>query len=1128
MSPSPIGTLTLTTSSLDDCYSNKYTMNILSSQENTSNSFNFNCTSDLSFDADSPQLSQSPSVYSPQSSLTCSPKKNTNVSKSIDIKSSSLNGAKSATDTTIQTPTSNDMILGSLNGTSFPMSFDKISNSSFMDYFNMPDSYSVSPSINCNFSINNDCIELKEGEAATCCLYARPNNSDVLTRKKKLSFSSSNNLFSNLDDFDFNFDQCDSKNFNNGSENIRFLDQCDHERMRTENRLADLSELSVDEKHELNQIDNHDTLIAIREMAIREKRCQQRKHKNSTSSVSSASMSSRIKKFAIDLQNTTSNMTMDSQAFKPVPIYTSSTSNGNGSAANKSSLKIEYLLNNLADHDHDTSGFYANEFDMDKFNIDVDDTDLSQFLELEGWEQMLDEDCISRLTTDFGNQNFLAKKSANQSITNAYNLDDLETQNQSAHPHKSNQRNQTIVKTLLNNEANCNDSNLKLIPSSSISTACIKTSTRNTPSTSSSSVANFQHSTHTAQKSQPLVVVLSSVSSKSTGKASSSVIEKSSSDTKSAAHFRQIGIENGTSKSQMGNGANKALSVTSNQIKKLHISETFESQLNNESKALFKPNQSQESGQNSDAKIVCLDESSDVNDCKRNAPNKSKVHCDSKDAESMSSSLIDPTIEVIDCINPDQIFPNRIAVKNNDLSFSEINSEKNWTQTNAILENNLKAEHLDEEDDEEIDVVSINQNSNNTSINNNNNNNSNNNNSIGNLSFNKSITKNNLQFKDNIYNVTCSNNSFKEEVTKQPNLNHHNYYHQPSTPITQTNMTASKKAQANMQNKNASQQKDQPSLLAKCLKSANPTSDIYSKQDMISNCSTNVCTANKPSSNLTILGEKKQVFNSLTKTISSNECDGSSKMSDKSNYLVKNSSFVHNSNSTIASLSKSISSPLLKKSTNLLFNTINLDQSRKNSTISSSTNQIVNASLNSSATNLSARNLSQKSLTNPIRILTTSINSSNSAIRQINQTTTLCTKPNIIANSSINKAKPSNIIHMPTQQISANSTSLLNNSVCNLSNTFTKNCKNSNKSNTESKIVTTTLIAKPQTNQHKITNTNLMKMNEKLKPNADTNCQTIKNENTHNSQLNSVDTNSHRLNDFKQNLLFNKSELSGI
>ena len=823
---SPIGTLTLTTSNLDDCYPNKHKMNILSNQENT-NSYNFNC-SDISFD--SPGLSQSPSIYSSQSSLNCSPKKNTNISKSIDIKNSNLKGKKCILENTIQTPTSNDTIFDSLNAASFSVSFDKISNGSFMDYFNIPDSYSVSPSINCNFSVNNDCLEFKENEfeLGNGCLYSTSSNNnnnssdELITRKKKISFSSSNCWFPNLDDFDFDHGNS-SKNM---SENIKFLDQFEKDKIRSE-KLLDLSDLNMDDSNELNQIDNHDTLIAIREMAIRERRSQQRKHKNSTSSVSSASMSSRIKKFAIDLQNTTNNLTIDNQNFKPVPIYSNSNNCSTIAAANgsninpKSSLKIEYFLNNLPDHDQ--TGFLTNDLDFERFNIDVDDTDLSQFLELDGWEQMLDEDCISRLTTDFGNQNFLTKKS---NVTTESNLDNsctIETHqsinenkltelssneclNQSSHDHLKT----SLSNSQINNDQVESSSNLKLIQTSTISTS-IKLPSR-TVLNSGSSISTIQNlSSSTTKKTQPLVVVLSSASSKLINNKPSSSM--SLNDAKSANQLKQIVLENGISNKCHQNSTNlvnQPLHTTNNQIKKLNLSENFDSQFkNDEVKKLDNSNS------------ICLNKPSETKNLKnnnnKNATNSNNIelaniNCSSKDAElqsSMSSSFIDSGNEVMNCINPDQIFPYRMASKKDD-GFST----ENWTKTNTILENNLKTEHFDEEEEEEIDVVSINQNnSNSLSFNNNNNNNIN------------AKVRTSLEFSrdKNCVNRPVSSSSTKE-LNNSANLNHHNYYHQPSTIMTQSNVIGTnKKTNINLQNKSVCQQKDQPSsLLAKCLKSANP------------------------------------------------------------------------------------------------------------------------------------------------------------------------------------------------------------------------------------------------------------------------------------------------------------------
>lgn len=157
--------------------------------------------------------------------------------------------------------------------------------------------------------------------------------------------------------------------------------------------------------------------------------------------------------------------------------------------------------------------------------------------------------------------------------------------------------------------------------------------------------------------------------------------------------------------------------------------------------------------------------------------------------------------------------------------------------------------------------------------------------------------------------------------------------------------------------------------------------------------------------------------------------------------------------------------------------------------------------------------------------MTTSINSSNSAIRQINQTTTLCTKPNILPNNSIDKGKSPNIIHISAQS-NPNHHNLISNQAGNLNNAFTKNCKNSNKSNNESKIITTTLIAK-QPNVNKINNTTNLKKNTSSFKNVSVKSEN-NNENIHTLKMNSnfPDTDK-RIDDQKKNFVFEKAALEG-
>lgn len=116
--------------------------------------------------------------------------------------------------------------------------------------------------------------------------------------------------------------------------------------------------------HHLN---NDDRLVAIRDM----KKQHPRKHKNSTSSISSVSTS--IKKVAIELQNScTANLVSGMESAVPVN-----------------------------QHNHNMLG-HANNLTSNSLDDFDDDNDFDDILGLDDWEQMLDEDYISRFTTDFG------------------------------------------------------------------------------------------------------------------------------------------------------------------------------------------------------------------------------------------------------------------------------------------------------------------------------------------------------------------------------------------------------------------------------------------------------------------------------------------------------------------------------------------------------------------------------------------------------------------------------------------------------------------------------------------------------------------------------------------------------
>ena len=132
------------------------------------------------------------------------------------------------------------------------------------------------------------------------------------------------------------------------------------------NRVKIEAKKSQLNNNNINLIENTETLIAIRDMAISARRQQQqqqpRKHKTSTSSVSSLST---IKKVAIDLQNSVQHQLQQNNQ----------------------------QINNLSLGDNSNNPSFAADY--------LDQHDFLDDLELEDWEKMLDEDCISRLTSDY-------------------------------------------------------------------------------------------------------------------------------------------------------------------------------------------------------------------------------------------------------------------------------------------------------------------------------------------------------------------------------------------------------------------------------------------------------------------------------------------------------------------------------------------------------------------------------------------------------------------------------------------------------------------------------------------------------------------------------------------------------
>lgn len=345
----------------------------------------------------------------------------------------------------------------------------------------------------------------------------------------------------------------------------------------------------------------NETLNAIREMAINEKQQQQlqhqlqakhnRKHKNSTSSVSSVSMSSTIKKVATELQISTANI---------VSSYSSKQN------SNIKSVPINYDYN----HEQQKTDL------IDNFN-DYDN-DFEDLLGKDDWEQMLDEDYISRLTADFN-----------------FNTNNINVKPQT--PKKS-QSNQPLVLVLSNNSTPSSSSSPSSLSSSSLSSPNYKTRTPITQIT----------------KLAPTTTNTKMITTSNVVKKMNSVVLNEQSNKLNTNSNKNIILKNKTNN----------VITTVNQNSSL---------INAKAKSLTKPLTG--SMINATAQTISIIKS----------PVKKQIvsplnQCDYSD--------------IIDCVNPDQIFPYRLPL----LRF--IKSEIDEQETDRLND--------EEEDEEEIDVVSVN------------------------------------------------------------------------------------------------------------------------------------------------------------------------------------------------------------------------------------------------------------------------------------------------------------------------------------------------------------------------------------------------------------------------------------
>jgi hypothetical protein len=95
-----------------------------------------------------------------------------------------------------------------------------------------------------------------------------------------------------------------------------------------------------------------------------------------------------------------------------------------------------------------SNGQQANNiFELNDFHIkledEFDDNDFENLLGLDNWEQMLDEDCISRLTADF--QQNSASPVANTSFSNVHPNTLTASKNANIHNNNNNNNKQSVV-----------------------------------------------------------------------------------------------------------------------------------------------------------------------------------------------------------------------------------------------------------------------------------------------------------------------------------------------------------------------------------------------------------------------------------------------------------------------------------------------------------------------------------------------------------------------------------------------------------------------------------------------------------------------------------------------------------
>ena len=559
---------------------------------------------------------------------------------------------------------------------------------------------------------------------------------------------------------------------------------------------------------------NSDPLAAIREIALSQRK-NQRKHKNSTSSISSITMSS-IKKVAIELQNTASS-------------FCSSTNSGNSNA--------KPVVNNIRQNNNN------NQLDLLSPNIDLsdvkledhfDENDFGDLLALDDWEQMLDEDCISRLTADFTNatnssaRNLLPIQHVNQipinvsktPITSSIKLITTPTANTM---HK--------VQHFTNEQAKMTSASTPIIQTIKTSPLNTTHSTANNQIKNSSSLNVVHNASSKPVSNGPTIVSTSNVVKRLSSVTLANPAAAKPTPT-SIASSRSLAVANKPSNDLILENNSSSINLTTISIKS-------GDQLKNKTITACNPY----TGTNNPAPIA-----------KANIQNATNTNA-------ASGSFIDH-IDIIDCVNPDQIFPYRHP--------RFIKSEYEFDELNV-------ANHIDDDEEEEIDVVSINS---------------------------------HVQSQSTIAQASFLSNSTVNNLNSNPlSHNHHNYYHPPkksSMPNKQSKQSAPAKtssSSSNNENSNEEKLSQTPSLLAKCLKSSplNNSSRINNNNNAAASISSAASSASSPTPTLvtkTISKANGPHKNTITVLQSSDELNSAKKTSSSTGNFIKTTKLNNNSSSS--------------------------------------------------------------------------------------------------------------------------------------------------------------------------------------------------------------------------------------